>query len=206
MIPRPENTEALQQAILRRFDAVASDGPQGRFAYPTGDAGLAGLQYPQALLALVPTALRSAFCGIGNVQRYAALKPGERVLDIGCGCGLDTLLAALQVAPQKSSVVAGGVAIGLDASPGMIRLARKFSSGLEGVFFCEGNAMHVPLADDSMDCVLSNGVFSLLADKKAVLAELHRVLRPGGRLVVADQVRIDSGQSACVPSPENWAF
>lgn len=271
----------MARAVRDRFIAVAQ-GPEGKFRYPVGDAGLAGLGYDGALAACLPAAVRAHFCGVGNpfatvdacvwppvcllppsppagypsaagsgvpgdmhgdmpdaeldapvrfgdnhddgadnatgegnpaAPRDRCLPPelaacpvrhGDAVLDVGCGAGVDTLCAALLAGPE-------GEVTGADASPHMLDRARANLAAMNAatdaaappmgpiparhaparfapVRFVETGAERLPFASGSFDVVISNGVFSLIVDKPAALREIHRVLRPGGRLRLADQI------------------
>lgn len=149
----------------------------------SGDTVVAGSLYdPDELVGLPRGAVELAL-GVGNPVRYARLKPGEVVLDLGCGAGVDTLLAARAVGPE-------GKVIGLDMTPAMLERARRNAAlmGLDHVEVREGLMEAIPLPDASVDVVVSNGVLNLSTRKSRVLAEMTRVLRPGGRIALADLV------------------
>jgi len=134
--------------------------------------------------------------GVGHPVRHAALRPGEVVLDLGCGAGIDTLLAARQVGPA-------GRAIGLDMTPEMLRRARRnaAAAGLQNVEIHEGLMEALPLRDASVDVVISNGVLNLSTRKSRVLAEAFRVLRPGGRIAIVDLVLDEALPADVLKSP-----
>jgi SAM-dependent methyltransferase len=153
----------------------------GSIATGAGEA-VAGRLYSDEELAELPTGARDWALGVGNPVRYAFLQPGEVVLDIGSGGGIDTILAARHVGP-------GGKAIGLDVVEAMIERARANVSeaGVDGwTEFLLGEMEQIPLPDGSVDVVISNGVLNLSARKSRALAEIFRVLKAGGRISMAD--------------------
>jgi len=174
------DVETLKCEIKKTYAQVSAE-PEADFIFPTGRAWAADLGYPQDLLARVPESSAESFAGVANPFSLGALDDGEQVLDLGSGAGTDSLVAAQMVGPD------GGV-VGIDMTPEMLAKARAGAAALdlENVEFVEGEAEQLPFGDESFDVVISNGVIDLIPDKDAVFAELFRVLRPGGRLQLAD--------------------
>ena len=171
----------LLKSEIRKTYASVSQEPGRDFMFPTGRDWAADLEYPPALLARVPEGSAESFAGVANPFSLGSLATGERVLDLGCGAGLDSLVAAQMVGPE-------GSVTGIDMTPEMLAKARASAGelGAGNVSFVEGEAERLPFDDESFDVVISNGVIDLIPDKDAVFAELHRVLRQGGRIQVAD--------------------
>jgi SAM-dependent methyltransferase len=172
---------ALLRSEIQRTYADVSTQPDQEFIFPTGRAWALDLGYPQDLLARVPEASCESFAGVANPFSMGSLQPGEDVLDVGCGAGMDTLVAAQMVGPS-------GSVTGIDMTPEMVAKARGSVTemGLDNVTIVEGSAEQLPFEDASFDVAISNGVIDLIPDKDAVFSEITRVLRPGGRIQLAD--------------------
>lgn len=171
----------LRAEVHAMYSRVAAE-PDGEFHFHRGpDYAAERLGYDRAELAKLPDAVTASFAGIGNPHLIQPLAPGETVLDMGCGAGTDLLLAAMHVGPT-------GRAIGVDMTEAMIARATAgaANAGLSNVDVRFGDATALPAADGSVDVLISNGVFNLVPDKERALAEMFRVLAPGGRLQIAD--------------------
>lgn len=177
-----EDKQKIGQGIREKYARVALS-TQGLFRYPTGLDGLKALRYDPEIVKTLPPEAVDSFCGVGNPFQLGSVTEGQTVLDIGCGGGLDCLMAARMAGPE-------GKVVGLDLSPEMIARGRKnlHASGLPNVTFLEWSGDTLPFPENSFDLVLSNGVFNLIPDKLKALREAARVLKPGGRLLMADQI------------------
>lgn len=173
---------ALRQQISAKYTAVA-ETPEAGFHFHNGRPLAAMLGYAPADVDWLPAATVESFAGTGNPLALGALPAGETVVDVGCGAGFDSLLAARQVGPS-------GRVIGVDMTPAMLAKARAGAVvlGLGNTEFREGVAEELPVASGTADVVISNGVINLCPDKMAVLGEIARVLKPGGRVQIADIV------------------
>jgi len=178
----PVDVDVLRDEIQRTYTEVSANGDQD-FMFPTGRPWAEDLGYPQPELSRVPDASVESFAGVANPFSLGRVEPGSRVLDLGCGAGTDLLIAAQMMGPE-------GHATGVDMTPAMLHRVRESAAalGLANVDVRESLIESLPLEDESVDVVLSNGVIDLVPDKDAVFAEIDRVLRPGGRLQVADVV------------------
>ncbi len=177
-----EDRNRIKESIRRKY-AEASVSPEGLFRYPTGRTGLEALSYAPEMIRTLPEAAVSSYCGVGNPFTLGPMNRGESVLDIGCGGGTDTLVAAMKVGDE-------GKVVGIDLTSEMLAQAKKNlgTTFIKNVLFQEASAEDLPFEDESFDVVLSNGVFNLIPEKARALAEVFRVLKPLGRLMVADQI------------------
>lgn len=179
--PRKDlDLDLLRHAIQEEYTDVATS-PQKGFHFHTGRVLARLLDYRNEWLDGVPESAIESFAGTGNPFSLGAPQPGEHVVDVGCGAGIDSLIAAHMVGPT-------GYVIGVDMTPAMIAKARGSAAeaGLTNVEFREGYGEALPVADGWADVLISNGVLNLMPDKPAGLQEMARVLRPGGRLQIGD--------------------
>jgi arsenite methyltransferase len=177
-----EDRKKIEEGIRGKYAKVAVN-PEGLFSYPTGRAGLETLKYDPDILQALPESALESFCGVGNPFSIGEIREGESVLDIGCGGGVDTMIAATMAGPT-------GRVVGVDMSSEMVERARENLSQthLANVSFQESSAENLPFPDKDFDVVISSGVFNLIPDKLKALREVFRVMRPGGRLMMADQI------------------
>ena len=178
----PVDVDVLRGEIQKTYTEVSTD-PEKDFIFPTGRSWAQDLGYPEPELSRVPDATVESFAGVANHWLLGCVEPGEVVLDLGCGAGTDLLIAA-QMAGRA------GRALGVDVTAAMLERAEASARemGLANVALNESLIEALPLDDASVDVVISNGVIDLVPDKEAVFDEIDRVLRPGGRLQLADVV------------------
>jgi arsenite methyltransferase len=174
------NLESLRDAVREEYEAVALKPEQG-FHFHTGRPLAQKLGYEETWLRGIPERSIESFAGTGNPFSMGVIQPGEHVVDVGSGAGIDSLIAAHMTGVD-------GQVIGVDMTPAMLQKARKSiaEAGLKQVEFREGFGEELPVPDEWADVVISNGVLNLMPDKSVVLREMHRALKPGGRLQIAD--------------------
>ncbi len=194
-----DERKRIREGISEKYKRVAVSS-EGKFRYPTGRAGLEGQKYDPELIRSLPEDVLASYCGVGNPFTLGPVSKGETVLDIGCGAGVDTLIAAILVGPE-------GRVTGIDLIPEMVDRARKNLKGtsLKNVTFREGSAEELPFPEGTFDIVLSNGAFNLIPDKPKALREVFRVLKPSGRFLLADQILIGEMPTDTESLIKNWA-
>lgn len=172
--------EHLRHAIQEEYTAVA-DHPDHEFHFIVGRPLAERLGYEAEWLESVPESALASFAGTGNPFILGELEPGERVVDVGCGAGFDSFIAAHKVAP-------GGEVVGVDMTPSMLAKAEQGAQATQvtNVQFRQGYGEELPVPDGWADVVISNGVLNLMPDKAEALQEMARVLKPGGRLQLGD--------------------
>ena len=181
-VTTPVDVDVLREEIRRTYTDVSIDH-DAEFIFPTGRGWAQELGYPEPELGRVPDGTVESFAGVANHWLLGRVEPGAVVLDLGCGAGTDLLIAAQMTGPQ-------GRAIGVDMTSPMLDRAQASAAAmrLEHVELYTALIEALPLEDESVDMVISNGVIDLVPDKDAVFDEIDRVLRPGGRLQFADVV------------------
>lgn len=191
----PTTAEEIRAAVEQRFAQVARQ-PDLEKKFPVGPASAKKLGYDSQEIDALPTSVTESFCGVGNPLSLGEVRPSQTVLVLGSGAGLDSLLAARRVGPT-------GKVVGVELCPEMVEKARRNAEvlGLRNAEFLK----KLPLPDESVDVVISNGVFNLCPDKPRVLAEAYRVLRPGGRLQMADILLHDDVTPEEVAQKGEWS-
>ncbi|MGC0250921.1 methyltransferase domain-containing protein [Pseudactinotalea sp. Z1748] len=193
------DVDELTTRVQAMYRAVAQD-PDAEFHFELGRPLADRLGYPSEILDQVPTGAVESFAGVGYFFSLADLGAGESVIDLGSGSGMDSFFAAVQVGP-------GGQVVGVDMTPEQLDKAERLraAAGFGQVTFRSGRIEQLPYGDGSFDAVISNGVINLAPDKSQVFAEAARVLRPRGRLAVADIVTETTLTDAIVDDVELWA-
>ena len=176
-----QDREQIDAGIRDKYKKVAAT-PKGHFKYPTGRNGLKGLHYDHRLIADLPEPVADSFCGVGNPFSLGEINSGAYVLDIGCGSGIDALIAA-------NLVGTSGKVLGIDLTMEMSQKAKsnKKIMNTGNVDFQVAKVQDLTGVEERFDVVISNGVFNLIPEKEDALQATYRLLKPGGRLFIADQ-------------------
>lgn len=188
----------LKGEIIRMYQEVA-DNPSGEYHFFHGREAAEMFGYKREWLDRAPKGAVDSFAGVGNPHERARLQPGETVLDLGSGAGLDSIIAGWAVGPS-------GKVLGVDMNPSMCLKAQAHAAATGTKMEChEGRMEEIPLPDASVDVVISNGVINLSFRKRRVIQELFRVLKPGGRISITDIVSAKQLSQSIVNDPKLWA-
>lgn len=188
----------LKDEILRMYQEVA-DHPGDTFHFYHGREAAELFEYEPAWLDRAPAGAVASFAGVGNPHLRSDIQPGETVLDLGSGAGLDAIIASWATGPT-------GTVIGVDLNPAMCLKAQAHAAASGSEMECRAGRMEeIPVPDQSVDIVISNGVINLSFRKRKVIQELFRILKPGGRLSVTDIVSAKQLSQSIVNDPKLWA-
>ena len=195
---KADETNRLRSGVRNAYSAAAEQ-PGGKHPFPLGKRFAKSLGYSRGLLKQLPSASVEAFTGTSNVSGFAELCPGDIVLDLGCGGGLDSLVAAERVGTE-------GTVIGVDFSRSMIGRASRAARETDrnNVLFCLADAEILPLADGSVDKVLVNGIFNLNPRRASIFRELARVVRKGGAVYAGEIIQTEPSEQALPSSDSDW--
>ncbi len=190
--------DRLRQGVRRAYSAAA-ENPHDEHPFPVGWRFAESLGYPREFLARLSPISAVAFSGVSNVAVFADIPIGSVGLDLGCGSGLDTLIAAQKVGPK-------GKVIGIDFSGSMLARARQAAAetGADNVRFCQADAENLPIGRGSIDIALVNGIFNLNPGRDAIFVELARVMRQGGAVYAAELILKEPLPPAIQESEADW--
>lgn len=190
--------EKIYQAVGRKYGEVAKN-PDGKHGFPVGLDFAKSVGYPEELLNRLPKGAVESFAGLSTPVLFAELQEGETVIDLGCGAGMDSLIAAEFVSET-------GKVFAVEMSEPMLLKAKRNAEqfGATNIEFLKNYASKTGLDSDLADVVFCNGIFNLSPDKAAVFKEIHRVLKHQGRLVLSEIVRTDDTKPSVKPSLDDW--
>lgn len=191
-------TENIREAVAEAYSAVPTD-PRRKHAFPVGREFAESIGYPATLLAELPSPAVEAFTGVSNVSISAEIPAGARVLDVGCGASVDSLIAARRTGPL-------GAVVGIDFSAPMLQQARGAAAEAraDNVLFCRADAEAMPIGDEAIDVALVNGIFNLNPARAAIFRELARVLRRGGFVYAAELILRAPLPAEVIASRTSW--
>ena len=194
-----ESLEALLKGEIVRMYQEVAEQPDREFHFFHGRVAAEMFDYPAAWLDQAPAGAVASFAGVGNPHLRAHVQPGETVLDLGSGAGLDAIIASWSAGPT-------GTVIGVDLNPAMCLKAQSHAVATGVKMQCrEGRMEEIPVSDASVDVILSNGVVNLSFRKRRVVEEMFRVLKPGGRISITDIVSAKQLAQSIVNDPKLWA-
>jgi len=195
----PTRGREIQSAIRSKYRAVAQR-PEGHFPYPVGIESAVALGYDPKWFQSLPSQIVARFVGVGNPFRIHMPRSGDRILDVGCGCGFDTFVAAFLTGRQ-------GRVAGVDISHEMLLwpLEVAGASGNLNAGFLQGSAESLPFKNETYDLVISNGAMNLVLEKPAAFEEIYRVLRPGGIFASADLLVIETIPPEILATADAWS-
>lgn len=190
--------DRLYQGVRKAYSAAA-ENPSNQHPFPVGRAFAESIGYPRELLDSLPTSASDAFAGVSNVSLFADIPEGSAVLDVGCGAGLDSLIAARKTGAK-------GRVIGIDFSPSMLDRARRSAqeAGLKNTEFRECPAEQLPLPDGQIDVAIVNGILNLNPNRDGIFAELARVVHKGGCVYGAELILIKPITNSSPPTEDAW--
>jgi arsenite methyltransferase len=195
LVPSAETDPDLKTAVRDVYSHIAAE-PQSDHPFPVGYALALGIGYPAALLAQVPIEAVESFAGVSYIHGFAVISPTDVVLDLGCGAGLDTVVASTSAARV----------VGVDFSTTMLERAKRAAvqAGVGNVRFISGDAERIDLPDESVDVVLVNGLFNLNPSRAQIFRELARVTRRAGRVYAAELILQEGYEGAHSGDPSDW--
>ncbi len=197
--PGTERSSEIRSSVISKYREVAVKA-EGHFPYPTGRESALKLGYDISWLESIPAEVVERFVGVGNPFSIRMPKPGERILDAGCGCGMDAFVSSILAGPE-------GHVSGVDLTAEMLVLPRTIAERSErrNLEFREASIEELPYKDSIFDLVISNGVLNLIPDKKAAFSEIARVLRPDGTLAAADLLVTEKIPPEVASSKDAWS-